>query len=301
MRGSFKTIAILAAIPIAGLAAFFFWQWLNGGELPRETYEEAKRAVVKTPAVAAAAAREEPLPKVTKKRRPKAAAIATNSSSGTGSGDIVLIIDDLGFDGQSLDRLMALDPNVNCSILPNGTRAEEFANRLNAKGFEILCHLPMEPKGRETPGRNAILTSMSDEEIARITRENIEAVPHAVGVNNHMGSLATSDRRVMQSVLRAMPSDLYFIDSRTSGGSVAADVARELNVRTATRHVFLDDIATESAVRKQLAELAAAAQKRGVAIGIGHPYAVTLRVLAEELPALKARGFRFVRASDVVR
>lgn len=301
MRGSFKTIAILAAIPIAGLAAFFFWQWLNGGELPRETYEEAKRAVVKTPAVAAAAAREEPLPKVTKKRRPKAAAMATNNSSGSGSGDIVLIIDDLGFDGQSLDRLMALDPNVNCSILPNGTRAEEFANRLNAKGFEILCHLPMEPKGRETPGRNAILTSMSDEEIARITRENIEAVPHAVGVNNHMGSLATSDRRVMQSVLRAMPSDLYFIDSRTSGGSVAADVARELNVRTATRHVFLDDIATESAVRKQLAELAAAAQKRGVAIGIGHPYAVTLRVLAEELPALKARGFRFVRASDVVR
>lgn len=300
MRGSFKTIAILAAIPIAGLAAFFFWQWLNGGELPRETYEEAKRAVVKTPLVVktptAAAAPDEPLPKVTKKRRPKAAAY-----TGSGTGDIVLIIDDLGFDGQSLERLMALDPNVNCSILPNGTRAEEFAKRLNAKGFEILCHLPMEPKGRETPGRNAILTSMSDEEIARITRENIEAVPHAVGVNNHMGSLATSDRRVMKSVLGALPSDLYFIDSRTSGGSVAADVARELNVRTATRHVFLDDIATESAVRKQLAELAAAAQKRGVAIGIGHPYAVTLRVLAEELPALKARGFRFVRASEVVR
>ena len=297
MRGSFKSIAILAAIPIAGLAAFFCWQWLNGGELPRETYEEAKRAVAKTPAVAASPAREEPLPRVTKKRRAKPAATAT----GNGSGDIVLIIDDLGFDGQSLERLMALDPNVNCSILPNGTRAEEFANRLNAKGFEILCHLPMEPKGRETPGRNAILTSMSDEEITRATRENIEAVPHAVGVNNHMGSLATSDRRVMTSVLRALPSDLYFIDSRTSGGSVAADVARELNVPTATRHVFLDDVATESAVRKQIGELAAAAQKRGVAIGIGHPYAVTLRVLAEELPALKARGFRFVRASEVVR
>lgn len=301
MRGSFKTIAILAAVPIAGLAAFFFWQWLNGGELPRETYEEARRAVGvvpsdSPPASRDIAVREEPLPKVTKKRRTAAAA-----HRGTGTGDIVLIIDDLGFDGQALDRLMALDPNVNCSILPNGTRAEEFANRLNAKGFEILCHLPMEPKGRETPGRNAILTSMSDDEIARITRENIEAVPHAVGVNNHMGSLATSDRRVMKSVLRAMPSDLYFIDSRTSGGSVAADVARELNVRTATRHVFLDDVATESAVRKQLAELAAAAQKRGVAIGIGHPYPVTLRVLAEELPALKARGFRFVRASEVVR
>ena len=81
----------------------------------------------------------------------------------------------------------------------------------------------------------------------------------------------------------------------------AADVARELNVPTATRDVFLDDVPTESAVRKQIGELAAAAQKRGVAIGIGHPYAVTLPVLAEELPELRARGFRFVRASEVVR
>jgi hypothetical protein len=120
-------------------------------------------------------------------------------------------------------------------------------------------------------------------------------------MNNHMGSLATADRRVMTNVLRAMPDGMYFIDSRTTGSSVAADVARELNVRTASRHVFLDDVASERAVRRQVAELAAAAEERGVAIGIGHPHAVTMRVLAEELPGLKARGFRFIRASDVVR
>lgn len=297
MRSSFKTIAILAAIPIAGLAAFFLWQWIQGGELPRETYREAVERTttgapteIEKPPVSREASSDAPLPKVQKKKR----------APGKG-GDIVLIIDDLGFDGQPLERLMALDPNVNCSILPNSTRAGEFATRLNAKGFEILCHLPMEPKGGERPGRNAILTSMSDEEIARATRENIDAVPHALGVNNHMGSLATSDRRVMTSVLRAMPREMYFVDSRTSGTSVAADVAREMNIRTATRQVFLDDVATEGAVRRQVAALAEAAEKRGVAIGIGHPYPVTLRVLAQELPALKARGFRLVRASEVVR
>jgi len=297
LRSSFKTIAILAAIPIAGLAAFFLWQWWNGGELPKETYEEAVnvgRASARPSRGGRAEARPTseatPLPKVTPKRK-----------RASGSGDIVLIIDDLGFDGQPLDRLMALDPNINASILPNGTRTAEFARRLNARGFEILCHLPMEPRGGETPGRNAILTSMSDDEIARVTRENIQAVPHAVGVNNHMGSRATSDRRVMTSVLRALPEELYFIDSRTAAGSVAEDVARELNVPTAARHVFLDDVATEGAVRKQLRELAEAAEKRGVAIGIGHPYPVTMRVLAEELPELRARGFRLVRASEVVR
>ena len=136
----------------------------------------------------------------------------------------------------------------------------------------------MQPRGHETPGRNAILASMTDDEIARTTRENIDAMPYAIGVNNHMGSLATADRRVMTSVIGAMPDGMYFIDSRTGGSSVAATVAREMNVRTATRNVFLDDVATERGVRKQLEELAAAAEKRGVAIAIGHPYPVTVRV-----------------------
>lgn len=295
-RSSFRTIATLAAIPVLGLAAFFLWQWLNGGESPREAYDEARAIVVPKTTTTSVAERpkgrdpegESALPRVKPRRRKS-------------SGNIVLIIDDLGFDGQPLERLMALDANVNCAILPNGTRTTEFAETLQRRGFEILVHLPMQPRGSEVPGRNAILTSMSDDEIARTTRENIEAVPYARGVNNHMGSLATTDRRVMTNVLRAIPDGMYFIDSRTTGGSVAADVARELNVRTAARNVFLDDVASERAVRKQLAELAASAEKHGVAIGIGHPYPVTMRVLAEQVPELKARGFRFIRASEVVR
>jgi polysaccharide deacetylase 2 family uncharacterized protein YibQ len=283
------------------MAVFFLWQWLNGGITPQETVQEvrgAKSAVVSKPRLETTEA--DALPRVTPKRSRRSTADRRLRAADSRGGDIVLIIDDLGFEGQPLERVMALDPNINLAILPNGTRAEQFAETLHARGFEVLCHLPMQPRGRETPGRNAILASMSDAEIASTTRRNIEAVPYARGVNNHMGSLATADRRIMTSVLGALPDGMYFIDSRTGGSSVAAAVAREMNVRTASRHVFLDDIATESAVRRQLAELATAANKRGVAIGIGHPYPVTLRVLAAELPALKARGFRLVRASSVV-
>ncbi|MFZ2491740.1 MAG: divergent polysaccharide deacetylase family protein, partial [Thermoanaerobaculia bacterium] len=216
-------------------------------------------------------------------------------------GDIVLIIDDLGFEGQPLDRIMALDPNINCSVLPNANRAAQFASRLHERGFEVLCHLPMQPRGNESPGAGAILTPMAEGEIAEATRKNIEAVPHAIGVNNHMGSLATSDRRVMAAVIAAIPSGLYFIDSRTAGNSVAESVSRELKVPTAARDVFLDDVPTAGAVRRQLMELARLAGDRGVAIGIGHPRDATLDVLEEEIPKLKALGFRFIRASSVVR
>lgn len=282
---------MIMAIPLAGLAIFFFWQWINGGESPKDAVRSVQETARQqsTTAPPKTAEPESALPRVQPRHRRAR------------GGDIVLIIDDLGFDGQPLDKLMALDPNLNCSILPNGTRATEFAERLHARGFEVLCHLPMQPIGREAPGRNAILTSMDDEEIARLTRENVEAIPYARGVNNHMGSLATSDRRVMKSVIGALPAGMYFVDSRTAGGSIAAQVAREMNVRTATRNVFLDDVATEASVRRQLAALATAAETHGTAIGIGHPHPVTLRVLQEELPALRERGFRFVRASSVVR
>jgi polysaccharide deacetylase 2 family uncharacterized protein YibQ len=307
MRGSFRSILILIAVPLAGMAIFFFWQWINGGITPAEVAREVPQALRGRPggksphSVGAATGTpyEEPAEEALPKVRPRKAPRAAHPSSPL-RGEVVLIIDDLGFDGQPLQRLMALDPNLNCSILPNGTRTAEFAETLHAAGFEILCHLPMEPRGNASPGRNAILTSMSDEEITRTTVENIAAIPWARGVNNHMGSLATSDRRVMEQVLRAIPEGLYFVDSRTSGRSIAGEVARELGVPTVSRQVFLDDIATEAFVRQQLAELVETAQEKGIAVGIGHPYPSTVRVLERELPRLKARGLRLIRASEAI-
>ena len=278
---SFRTIAALTAIPVVGLfvvACVLLWR-------------QSRFLISSSQFTVSKAAIEKPRPRTTN-REPRATPKAPQ---------IVIIIDDVGFGNQHIDRAMSIDPNLNFAVLPNSTRGSEVAERLHGRGFEILCHLPMEPKnGNVSPGPNAVTTSMSDAEIEEATRSNIAAVPYARGVNNHMGSRATADRRVMTDVLRAMPGGMYFIDSRTGGRSVAADVARALNVKTATRQVFLDDVQTEASVSRQLAELSDTAKRRGVAIGIGHPHEVTLRVLAREVPGLRAKGFRFVRASEVV-
>ncbi|HUP50675.1 MAG TPA: divergent polysaccharide deacetylase family protein [Thermoanaerobaculia bacterium] len=270
-HSSFRTIAVLTLVPVVALLGFVVW-WL----LPSATEHPTRSAAPPQP-VAAAVTSPPPF-----------------------AGSIVLILDDFGFDGQPIERAMQLDPDINFAILPNGNRATDFAHRLNRRGFEVLCHLPMEPIGPASPGRNAILTSMTDEEIIRVVRENLRAVPHARGVNNHMGSRATADRRVMATVLGALPDGMYFVDSRTGSQSVAEVVAREMRVRTAARHVFLDDVRTRAAVRQQLAALASMARERGVAVGIAHPHQVTLDVLAEEIPRLRESGFRFLRASSAV-
>ena len=280
---SFRTIAALTLLPVAGLC--FFLGWMVVRSYAPQTIP---------------ARRSRPSQKPKAKPKPEAGNAGPRTRSRGPS--IALIIDDVGYDGQHLDLATAIDPNFSFAILPNSTHAAEAAEMLHGRGFEILCHLPMEPRDtRFSPGANAVLTSMSDAEIAGTTRADIAAVPYAQGVNNHMGSLATSNRHVMSVVMRAMPQGMFFIDSVTDGASVAARVAREMNVPTARRQVFLDDIQTDAAVERQLSQLAADARTNGVAIGIGHPHPVTLRVLAREVPRLRGEGFRFVRASEAVR
>ena len=288
---SFRTIATLTLLPVAGFIVFFGWRWIRdtrhlsssvGGQAPSPVVS----SVMKPGQARAPVAPPEQKQKPAKRHH----------------GAIVLILDDVGFEHQPIDEAMRIDPNVNFSILPNGSEARTFADRLHARGFELLCHLPMEPIDypKQQPGANAIFTSMSDDEIAATTRRNVDAVPNARGVNNHMGSRATLDSRVMRDVLNALPKELYFIDSKTSGGSIAGRMAKEMNIPTASRNVFLDDVQSERAVRRQVEMLSEIAAERGVAVGIGHPYPVTIRVLNELAPSLRARGFRFVRASEVV-
>jgi hypothetical protein len=271
--GSFKSVALLMLIPVGGILLFFFWSFLNNAlsVLPR--------------------------PKPAEKPVVTASAIGERHR-----GDIVLILDDVGFDHQPLSEAMTIDPNVNFAILPNGKRSTEFAATLHGRGFELLCHLPMEPEGfpRISPGTGAVLTSMSDAEIARTTRANVDAIHFARGVNNHMGSRATADRRVMTDVLGALPQGMYFIDSKTTGNSVAGSLAHSMNVKTASRNVFLDDAQDDASIRRQLGELQKAAAAHGIAVGIGHMYPSTVRVLTEDAPTLRANGFRFRRASAAV-
>jgi polysaccharide deacetylase 2 family uncharacterized protein YibQ len=286
-RSSFRTVALLMILPVAGLLVFVGYRFL------RDRLPQLVRAQPTAMHEEASA-----LPIVQRKARPA----PVLESDGKHRGDIVLILDDVGFDRQPLESAMGIDPNLNFSILPNARQASAFAHRLHGRGFEVLCHLPMEPIGypRQSPGANAVMTSMSDAEIAKTTRQNVGAVPFAVGMNNHMGSRATTDARVMTEVLSALPKGMFYIDSRTTSGSVGERVARQMKIPTASRNVFLDDVQEEAAIRKQLAELASTAESRGLAVGIGHIYPVTVRVLVAEVPQLRDRGFRLVRASDAV-
>jgi len=162
----------------------------------------------------------------------------------------------------------------------------------------------MEPEGypRVRPGPGVVLRSQSDEEIRRVLESDLASVPGAAGVNNHMGSAATADARVMRAVAGVLAArSLFFLDSRTTDATVAQRAAAEASVPNAARRVFLDDVATEDAVQDRLRELVRRAKEEQSAVAIGHPYAVTLRVLERELPKMAEEGVRLVKVGELVR
>src|SRR3546814_16263386 len=97
-----------------------------------------------------------------------------------------------------------------------------------------------------------------------------------------MGSKFSAWPEGMMSVLAELKArGLLFLDSRTSPDSIGDDLARRMGVPHVGRDVFLDNIATEAAGRKQLTELEELERRRGHAVGIGQPNAAPLAELAE--------------------
>jgi polysaccharide deacetylase 2 family uncharacterized protein YibQ len=289
-RPPFRVLAITLGLPLAAFLAFVLYQWWAGAGGVESAPPAPKNEARSIPRKAAV----KPAPSATPAEPPSPAAKR---------GTIALILDDVGYDRDAARRAANLGVPLTFAVIPGTPHAAETAKYLAGRGYQVLCHLPMEPEGypEVSPGEGAILQSMTDEEIRRRTVAMVRSIPHAAGVNNHMGSAATTDPRVMASVLGALRDEgVFFVDSKTTPRSVAAGIARDLGVPNGERSVFLDDDESVAAVRRQLGKLAASANGT-TAIGIGHLYPSTLRVLEEELPRLRARGYTFVTAGAAVR
>jgi polysaccharide deacetylase 2 family uncharacterized protein YibQ len=194
---------------------------------------------------------------------------------------IAIIIDDMGHHQKMGGELLDLDLNLTFSFLPQAPFTQEQEERAWKLGRDILVHMPMEPQDLTfDPGPGALYVDASVESIFDTVEDNLTYVPHAIGVNNHMGSKFTADRQAMHEVLSVMQKKgLFFVDSVTVSGSLGADEARRMGMKTGSRHVFLDNSQTQEDICRQLKRLVAYAKKHGTGIGIGHPNRATINAL----------------------
>ncbi len=204
---------------------------------------------------------------------------------------VAIIIDDMGYHRQIGKQLLALDLNLTFAFLPHSPFLQEQNALAHRLGRDILVHLPLEPRNPATdPGPGALYLRDSAAIHARQLRQDLDNVPHAIGVNNHMGSRYTENRQAMHQVLAELKRrGLFFIDSYTSSRTVGYDEAARMHIPAAKRDVFLDNIRTKEKVCEQLEKLIRVARRRGSAIGIGHPNQATLLALTRCRQLLQGR------------
>ncbi|HZG85045.1 divergent polysaccharide deacetylase family protein [Paenibacillus sp.] len=230
------------------------------------------------------------------------------SPTETGGGElrrIAVVIDDFGSAMKGTEEILSLPIPITAAVMPFLPTTRRDAEEAHRRGHEVIVHLPMEPiRGKRSwLGPGAITTDLSDEEIRKRVNAAIDDVPHARGVNNHMGSKATADPRVMRIVMDVCRErGLYFLDSRTSPRSQAAAEAERVGVPLVDNDLFLDEVYSASHVHKQLRKLALSIDRQPDIIVIGHvgpPGLITAAALRSAIPNLREDA-DFVRLSEML-
>ena len=200
--------------------------------------------------------------------------------------EIVIVIDDIGYNLERAKRMIAWPHPLTLSLLPYAPHVAEIAALATRAGKEVLLHQPMEPlAGRADTFEPGMLhASMRPEHFTRALEESLDRVPHAVGVNNHTGSLLTARAQPMGWLMHTLHvRGLLFLDSRTTKETVAEQMAHFWNVPVIRRNVFLDNVLTEEALETSLARAVHLARKNGYAVVVAHPHALTLEFLESAL------------------
>jgi polysaccharide deacetylase 2 family uncharacterized protein YibQ len=215
---------------------------------------------------------------------------------------VAILIDDIGYQPAADLDALGLAGAYSYAVLPHAPHGARFSAAANALGRDSLLHLPMEAEhSNNLLGPGALRRRMDETAMTTTLAAALASVAPVVGINNHMGSRLTREPRAMRrlalSLGRAAPR-LFFVDSRTTPRTVAADVLRKAGIPVLERDVFLDHLRNPSAIRRQLERLVRLAHRRGSALGIGHPYRETLSVLRGFRPG--AAGVRLVPVSALV-
>jgi len=216
---------------------------------------------------------------------------------------VVVVLDDMGVDVVWSLRALQLPKPLTLSYLSHARRLQPQTKAARASGHELMLHLPMESIGAHAGllGPNPLLVSLSPVELQRRTHAHLNSFDGYVAVNNHMGSLFTSNRALLDVVMPLFrQKGVFFLDSRTTAATQAEAAADAAGVPSLRRQVFLDDTDDLATIRNQLAQLERTAARQGYAIAIGHPRPYTVQALTEWLPLLASKGLALVPISAVM-
>ncbi|GER06023.1 hypothetical protein GCM10007972_07690 [Iodidimonas muriae] len=216
---------------------------------------------------------------------------------------IALVIEGIGLSQAATARAINdLPADITLAISPYGRNPQASVAAAREAGHEVLLMVPMEPMAypRNDPGPDSLLVSLQPaENLARLHRVMSRMQGYA-GLTNHMGSRFTASRDALEPVLKDIARrGLMIVDSRSSARSVVGAVSQELGLAYAVNDRYIDNQASEAEIDRYLADLELIARQRGVAVGFGRPYPITVARIRHWADGLALRGIALAPVSLV--
>ncbi|MBT4162197.1 MAG: divergent polysaccharide deacetylase family protein [Gammaproteobacteria bacterium] len=218
------------------------------------------------------------------------------------SAYIAIIIDDIGHNRVRGMQAIDLPASLTYAVIPDTRHSTGLARYAHRAGKEVMIHLPMANMRNQPMSEIALTQGLTRNDFLHVIDRALIRVPFARGINNHMGSLLTQEPEAMSWLMESVRHrKMFFVDSRTTHKTVASHVARQKNVLSASRDVFLDNDRTLFEIDRQFRRLLKLARRRGTAIAIGHPYRSTLQYLTHAIPILEQEDIKVISISEMIQ
>ena len=217
---------------------------------------------------------------------------------------LAVIIEDLGLNRERTeDAINKLPASVTLDFSPYAEDLQDWTDKARAAGHEVILSLPMEPVRypQDDPGPDALLTSLSPQQNVERLQKVLGRVTGYVGVMNAMGSKFTASTTALTPVMEDLSHrGLLFVDSSATRLSVAAKIARAMDIPRALNNRYVDNEITADAIDQQLGELERVAQGYGAAVGIARAYPLSIERLQAWIPTLRSKGIQIAPITAVV-
>ncbi|EPW1234855.1 divergent polysaccharide deacetylase family protein [Campylobacter coli] len=207
--------------------------------------------------------------------------------SKTKQARLAIIIDDMANISQ-VRALQALKLKLIPSFFPPDKNHIDTP-KLALKFDFYMVHLPLAAMNYTKPELDTLNPSDSEKRIFKKIQQVKKDFKDLKFINNHTGSLFTSDEKAMKKLYKAFEKEeLIFVDSKTIASSKAPKVAKALGQIYIQRDVFLDNRDDVAYIKNQLIEAVRLARQKGFAIAIGHPRKNTFKALEQSKDLLKS-------------
>ncbi|EAH6038916.1 divergent polysaccharide deacetylase family protein [Campylobacter coli] len=207
--------------------------------------------------------------------------------SKTKQARLAIIIDDMANISQ-VRALQALKLKLIPSFFPPDKNHIDTP-KLALKFDFYMVHLPLAAMNYTKPELDTLNPSDSEKRIFKKIQQVKKDFKDLKFINNHTGSLFTSDEKAMKKLYKAFEKEeLIFVDSKTIASSKAPKVAKALGQIYIQRDVFLDNRDDVAYIKNQLIEAVRLAKQKGFAIAIGHPRKNTFKALEQSKDLFKS-------------